>query len=294
VGWAVAYYGISTQLNYRLGIKNRDLKYMLGMSPNDNMYSESVNKDYISFDGSSFSFELNRILRDGVGFRLNNFSASNEVGNTGQRVMINSWDKVDLSHNPIETIKTALFSGKPLVFGVPISDDFCNGGTIDRSGVLSNLEIKPNQQLQAMTVIGFDENISGGAFEVVTSYGREFGNQGRIYIPYNLFLSFVKQIYIFDVEVPKYLLDSLSRIDLGEHQFSNENANSHLQIEWNGNDMIYVGEFVNGARNGFGALITGNEIVLYDNYPHEYQGDGDQVIEGFDDFYNFISILGEE
>lgn len=66
------------------------------------------------------------------------------------------------------------------------------------------------------------------------------------------------------------------------------------KIEWNGGDVIYVGEFNNdGKRSGFGSLISGETIVLYDDYPHEYQGNIDWKIEGFDEFYNFISILGE-
>ncbi len=62
------------------------------------------------------------------------------------------------------------------------------------------------------------------------------------------------------------------------------------KIEWNGGDVIYVGEFINVKRSGFGALISGAEIVLYDDYSHEYQGDVDQNIKGFDDFYNLFLL----
>lgn len=294
VGWAVAYYAMSTQLNYRLGIKNSDLKYLLAMSPNEIMFSKSIDRDYLNFEGTSFSFQLDKILSEGASYRLKNLSESNEKNSIEDRIKINSWEKVDMTQSAIEKIKLALFSGKPLVFGVPISDSFFNGNNIDKTGVLSKLDFGSNQEFQAMTVIGFNENIAGGSFEVVTSYGKEFGIQGRIYIPYQLFLSYVNQIYIFDLNIPSDLLNSLSKIDLGKSHFSDYSSDLNIQIEWNGGDVIYVGEFNNdGKRSGFGALISGETIVLYDDYPHEYKGDVDQRIEGFDDFYNFISILGE-
>jgi hypothetical protein len=257
------------------------------------MFSKSVERDYLNFKGSSFSFQLNKILSEGIDYRLKNLSESNENNSAQDRIKINSWDKLDMSENVIETVKLALFSGKPLVFGIPISDELFIGKSINNLGVLSKIDFTEKQEYQAMTIIGFDENKGGGSFEVVTSYGEEFGCQGRIYIPYQLFLSFVNQIYVFDVDVPKNLLNNVFHIDLGESHFSNYSADMHIQIEWNGGDVIYVGEFLNGKRSGFGALISGAEIVLYDDYPHEYQGDVDHDIKGFDDFYNFISTLGE-
>lgn len=47
----------------------------------------------------------------------------------------------------------------------------------------------------AMCVIGYDDRKEGGAFEVMNSWGKEWGNNGVAYIKYNDFKRFVREAY---------------------------------------------------------------------------------------------------
>jgi hypothetical protein len=47
----------------------------------------------------------------------------------------------------------------------------------------------------AMCVIGFDEHLEGGAFQIMNSWGEQWGDQGVYYLRYNDFKHFVKEAY---------------------------------------------------------------------------------------------------
>jgi hypothetical protein len=46
-----------------------------------------------------------------------------------------------------------------------------------------------------MCVIGYDDNKSGGAFELINSWGRKWGNGGYMWVPYKAFTDFVMESY---------------------------------------------------------------------------------------------------
>jgi len=46
-----------------------------------------------------------------------------------------------------------------------------------------------------MCVVGYDDNMHGGSFEVLNSWGRKWGNGGYIWIPYQTFTDYVYEAY---------------------------------------------------------------------------------------------------
>ena len=50
-----------------------------------------------------------------------------------------------------------------------------------------------------MCVVGYDDFKYGGAFEVMNSWGEEFGDDGFIWIKYSDFYKLVQEAYVFDV-----------------------------------------------------------------------------------------------
>ena len=46
-----------------------------------------------------------------------------------------------------------------------------------------------------MCVIGYDDYKEGGAFQIMNSWGNDWGNQGVAWIPYNVFEKFVVEAY---------------------------------------------------------------------------------------------------
>ena len=56
----------------------------------------------------------------------------------------------------------------------------------------------------AMVVVSYDDNRYGGAFELMNSWGRKWGNGGFIWIPYDTFVAFVLEAYEMIENIANY------------------------------------------------------------------------------------------
>ena len=95
-------------------------------------------------------------------------------------------DKDGLSTlDKIRVLKNAIASGKPIFFGMrpfPKSLANSNGKDFWRPKLY---ESKNNNEIgHAMTIIGYNENKHGGSFQILNSYGKDWGNNGKIWIKY--------------------------------------------------------------------------------------------------------------
>jgi hypothetical protein len=88
-------------------------------------------------------------------------------------------------------VKKSLSEGKPVIIGMNTPDSFNEAVEVWR----------PQENPQsfyyghALCVVGYDDNRYGGAFEVLNSWGRKWGNGGYIWIPYQVFVDFVIEGY---------------------------------------------------------------------------------------------------
>jgi hypothetical protein len=89
----------------------------------------------------------------------------------------------------VRTVKKSLAEGKPVVIGMNTPDSF-----IDAKDTWKPKE-SPDSHYggHALCVVGYDDN--RGAFEVLNSWGRKWGNGGYIWIPYDTFVDFVREGY---------------------------------------------------------------------------------------------------
>ena len=89
------------------------------------------------------------------------------------------------------TVKKSLTEGKPVIIAMNTPDSFT-----DAKGAW-----KPDESpdyfyyAHALCVVGYDDHKYGGAFEVLNSWGRKWGNGGYIWIPYQTFLDYVYEGY---------------------------------------------------------------------------------------------------
>ncbi|MDR2375095.1 MAG: C1 family peptidase [Treponema sp.] len=88
-------------------------------------------------------------------------------------------------------VKKSLVEGKPVIIGMNTPESF-----LEAKGVWRPLE-SPGIYYggHAMCVVGYDDKKDGGAFEVLNSWGRKWGNGGFIWIPYKVFVDFVMESY---------------------------------------------------------------------------------------------------
>ncbi|MBT29728.1 MAG: cysteine protease [Thalassobius sp.] len=91
----------------------------------------------------------------------------------------------------IETVKKSLSENYPVVFGMKCAPSFYDAKDVWRPSE------DPNGSFggHAMCVIGYDDTKYGGAFEIMNSWGEDWGNDGFIWITYKDFGNFTKYAY---------------------------------------------------------------------------------------------------
>ena len=89
------------------------------------------------------------------------------------------------------TVKKSLAEGKPVIIGMNTPDSFMEAK--------DTWEPRENPGIffggHALCVVGYDDDRNGGAFEIINSWGRKWGNGGFIWVPYKVFVDFVMESY---------------------------------------------------------------------------------------------------
>tara|TARA_Y100001980_G_scaffold45816_2_gene27257 strand:+ start:39645 stop:40928 length:1284 start_codon:yes stop_codon:yes gene_type:complete len=107
---------------------------------------------------------------------------------------ISGYSKVFNSYDPPEVkiikIKTALSQGLPVVIALQTSSSFCEPGEL----------WSPSTPIgtsghHAICIIGYDDNKYDGSFELINSYGKNWGSNGFIHVPYNKLLDRISEAF---------------------------------------------------------------------------------------------------
>ncbi len=91
----------------------------------------------------------------------------------------------------IKAIKTTLVENMPVVVAMHYDNSFMYAKEFWQPRESFNRDLKA----KALCVIGYDDNMHGGAFEVMNSQGTEWGNDGFMWIPYETFINYTRQAF---------------------------------------------------------------------------------------------------
>ncbi|MCP3929409.1 MAG: peptidase C1 [Bacteroidetes bacterium] len=200
VGWASAY-AARTILHSRA----------TGQSPNQIPFSPSFLYNQIALSGCQGAYMLDamKTLHQGGVLPFQDFgyderTCSNEPGTAEQRAAqqyrIKGYNRLTLggsNYKPdLMGIKQNLAQGAPIVIGMQV------GGSFMRN-MMGRDVWRPTRQDynmygfsgHAMCVIGYDDDKDGGAFQIMNSWGPEWGNNGIGWVSYDDFDYFVKEAY---------------------------------------------------------------------------------------------------
>lgn len=103
-----------------------------------------------------------------------------------------------LTLKDILQIKQSLNAGSPVAIGMMVGGSFMqdmmgkkvwhpNSSDYSQSGFGGH----------AMTVIGYDDNLEGGALQIMNSWGPEWGDNGVAWVKYKDFIEFTKEAYAY-------------------------------------------------------------------------------------------------
>jgi hypothetical protein len=97
-----------------------------------------------------------------------------------------------LQHNNATQIKLALANNNPVIIGMNVfsggKGNNLNSRFLDSNGVVKMDNFRSNKYRvggHALCVVGYDDEIGGGAFKIVNSWGRDWGNNGFFWLKYS-------------------------------------------------------------------------------------------------------------
>lgn len=101
------------------------------------------------------------------------------------------FDKYDPASKKVTAIKTTLNEQLPVIVSMHIPNSFFYAKEFWKPREEFSKDIPGH----ALTVVGYDDTKYGGAFEVMNSWGTDWGNDGFMWIPYDDFIEFTEEAY---------------------------------------------------------------------------------------------------
>ena len=91
----------------------------------------------------------------------------------------------------IRKVKKSLSENCPVVIAMWLPNSFFDAGD-----TWNGIDIEPTKHsYHAMCVIGYDDNMNGGSFQIMNSWGTNWGNNGFVWVKYSDFTKYVDQAY---------------------------------------------------------------------------------------------------
>lgn len=259
LGWATAYGLMSITYNIVHDITESDKKLLFSFDPYF-IYSSIKNYyDYDCTEGTNPKDAMEVLIR--YGCKRTMIYKKSECDTELNDTILNysrpfkikeyfkpppSFETDDLENKTI-TLKKVLSSNSPLLIGANVTSTM-GTHTINANGLWDSFSDEAIEGGHAMCLIGYDDDKFGGAFEIMNSWGDDFGDNGFIWIKYNDFFRLVSEIYMIKI----YKENSADEdCILGDC----ENLYGNMKYA-DGNQ--FEGDFKKGEKGGFGLLNISN------------------------------------
>lgn len=185
-----------------------------GESPDQLAFSPSYMYNQIGLDGCQGSYIIRAMnlmqQKGGVPFNSfpydeNNCSRNPDASLDGMAAAnrIHGFNRLTESSDPeginIRAVKEHLASGAPVVIGMMVGGSFMQEMLGQQVWIPTQSDY--NQMGfggHAMCVMGYDDRLAGGAFQIMNSWGQEWGDNGIAWVRYADFKEFVREAYGID------------------------------------------------------------------------------------------------
>jgi hypothetical protein len=180
--------------------------------------------------------------------------------------------------NLISILKKTISYGIVPIAGIKITNtmsgtDF-RDGSVGSDGLWKPTIYDRNKGGHAVSIIGYNDYKFGGAFEIMNSWGRNYGDNGFMWIKYADLANILGEAYIistYNVSENKCKIGNcysgygseISNGILDEGQFSNGQLNGFGFRTASDGSGIYVGHFKNDKINGRGLIYVAKEYKSY-------------------------------
>lgn len=285
VGFSLAYSQLSTQQNLNMGITNPLQKALRSMDPYF-IYS-FIRKTNDTWCQQGTSMNLGMEVLKKIGCKPLHWEPLLKCNSTERTTAdfpmavasmykIDDYSSIPNNEDFIYNVKKAINHGLIVSIGVKITESFTSGNALNYGNWTPNYSEK-NIGAHALAVIGFDNYRNGGSFEVMNSYGSDYGDNGFVWIKYADFKKHVQEAYV--IKTTGYTknkcsfgdcYNSFSRFiydngDVYEGQVKNGYPSMYGSYLYS-NENLYIGDYMDGRKNGYGIFIIAETGKSYKTY----------------------------
>ena len=255
VGFATAYSALSIMHNYKLGITNRHEKMFTAFDP------------YLVYSIITKTNDCNELtyMYDGLSALLNtgckkyyvypfldcksDLKRSDYLWSSNPYKLKNFYiipkDQLRNRSFMIERLKTAVCAVVPPIIGIKTTNSMAGkgygDGTVGNDGLWVPSYYDKEIGGHAVTIIGYDDSKFGGAFEIMNSWGNDFGDDGFMWIKYDDLLKVIDEAYLLEI------YNSSQNSDVGCKLGNCYDGYSHSIFS----NFMEEGMYSNGKSNGF-------------------------------------------
>jgi hypothetical protein len=292
VGWSLAYAAMSITYNKIFNITDKNQKEILAFDPVFTYSMAKTANQQNCKDGIYFPDAIKQILNYGCKRLIMpplfmnceqsvyNYTDAFSAPFIPSEIYALDLNKAKTTNEKILVIKKLIAAGYPLPFGMIASRSLLGDGTTNSlSGGLWTPKL--NEESiggHAMCLIGFNDNKYNGAFEIMNSWGSDYGEKGFIWIKYSDFIQRVEEFIIIEPgeistssckfgnckdEYSSFILDNKDRY---EGTMINNKPHGYGIYIWADKDF-YAGEWKTGMREGHGLFFNKEGIFkcLFNN-----------------------------
>jgi hypothetical protein len=279
-GWAVAYGQLTTQQNLMMQISNPVQRTARAMDPHF-IYSLIKNSnDKWCQEGTWIGDAMSVLSNYGCKPRFQDpvLECNATLSYNEYTLAIASPYKIDnfyslkMDVDPISAVKEALNAKYVVSVGMNLTNSFMTGTSVSY-GLWAPVSGEKNIGGHAMCVIGYDDTKYGGSFEILNSYGTNYGDGGFVWVKYSDFKKYMNQAFIIDISGFKStgcLYGDCS--DFGVYRtaagdlyegFMTGGSPDLVGTYFYSNGNFYVGDFKNGRKHGYGLYYNHMQARYY-------------------------------
>lgn len=217
VGWSTAYYGRTILHARRNNLTDRSEITSNAFSPVFTYLNSNVDDDYNCQGGAYIGKALKTMVELGSPYFeeynvLCDMDIPEELLKSAEINKIKDYTRLygkdESNIVKIETVKRSILNGNPVIIGFMVQNSFYSAKNVyepDASEFIGG---------HAMCVVGYDDNKYGGSFEIINSWGKNWGNDGYIWVRYDDFAQFTR--YAYEMVPHKKIIKKEKKLLAGE------------------------------------------------------------------------------
>jgi hypothetical protein len=207
--------------------------------------------DFMKSEGSVKRLDFEKTT-DFKTISLSMFANSRRYPIGGYVILYDALQGGKANNKRTDRVKKSISEGKPVIIGLNCPDSFVEAKDLWRPYREENPEVYYGGH--ALCVVGYDDQKNGGAFEIINSWGTDWGNSGFTWIPYRVFDQYAFQAYEIIENLAAYK-------DGAEHSGSVkielQNSNQGMPVRFDNGYYRTTGSYRSGTR--FRYLLENNK-----------------------------------